>query len=314
MISHKLNEINAIADSITIIRDGKTIETLIKGKDDMSEDRIIKGMVGREMSNRYPPRENIKKGDVILEVKNWNVFHPEDENRQMIKNVNFNVHAGEVVGFAGLMGAGRTELAMSIFGKSYGQKISGEIYMHGKKVTINNVKDAVNAGIAYTSEDRKNYGLNLIADVKTNMTMAALRNYYARKGVVDSNKEILDSEDFRKKINVKTPSVNQVVGTLSGGNQQKVVLAKWMMTLPDVLILDEPTRGIDVGAKYEIYCVINELAKAGKAVIVISSEMPEIIGTCDRVYVISEGEIAGELQKDQLSQENIMKCIVSHNS
>lgn len=212
------------------------------------------------------------------------------------------------------MGAGRTELAMSIFGKSYGQGITGEIYMHGKKVTINNVKDAVNAGIAYTSEDRKNYGLNLIADVKTNMTMAALRNYYAKKGVVDSNKEILDSEDFRKKINVKTPTVNQVVGTLSGGNQQKVVLAKWMMTLPDVLILDEPTRGIDVGAKYEIYCVINELARAGKAVIVISSEMPEIIGTCDRVYVISEGEIAGELQKDQLSQENIMKCIVSHNS
>ncbi len=314
MISHKLNEINAIADSITIIRDGKTIETLNKGEDDCSEDRIIKGMVGREMSNRYPPRDNLSTGEVILEVKNWNVWHPEDESRQVIKNVNFKVHAGEVVGFAGLMGAGRTELAMSIFGKSYGQGITGEIYMHGKKVTINNVKDAVNAGIAYTSEDRKNYGLNLIADVKTNMTMAALRNYYANRGVVDSNKEIIDSEDFRKKINVKTPSVNQVVGTLSGGNQQKVVLAKWMMTMPDVLILDEPTRGIDVGAKYEIYCVINELARAGKAVIVISSEMPEIIGTCDRVYVINEGEIAGELQKDQLSQENIMKCIVNHNS
>ena len=211
MISHKLNEINAIADSITIIRDGKTIETLNKETDDCSEDRIIKGMVGREMSNRYPPRDNLSTGEVILEVKNWNVWHPEDETRQMIKDVNFKVHAGEVVGFAGLMGAGRTELAMSIFGKSYGQGITGEIYMHGKKVTINNVKDAVNAGIAYTSEDRKNYGLNLIADVKTNMTMAALRNYYANKGVVDSNKEILDSEDFRKKINVKTPSVNQVV-------------------------------------------------------------------------------------------------------
>ncbi len=314
MISHKLNEINAIADSITVIRDGKSIETLKKGIDDISEERIIKGMVGRELTNRYPVRQNVKIGDVILEVKNWNVYHPEDPDRHFIKNVNFNVRAGEVVGLAGLMGAGRTELAMSIFGKSWGQKISGEIYMHGKQVKINSVRDATNNKIAYTSEDRKNYGLVLIEDIKQNMTMAALRNYFSKNGVVDSNKEIIDSEDYRKRINIKTPSINQTVGNLSGGNQQKVVLAKWMMTQPDVLILDEPTRGIDVGAKYEIYCVINELAKAGKAVIVISSEMPEVIGTCDRVYVINEGEIAGELNKDEMNQVNIMKCIVDHNA
>jgi len=314
MISHKLNEINKIADSITIIRDGKSIETLVKGQDDISEERIIKGMVGRELTNRYPKREDVDIGDVVMEVKNWNVYHEDDSDRLFIKDVNFKVRAGEVVGLAGLMGAGRTELAMSIFGKSWGQKISGEIYMHGKKVHINSVKDATNAGLAYTSEDRKTYGLVLIEDIKTNMTMAAMRNYYSKKGIVDSNKEIIDSEEYRKRINVKTPNINQTVGNLSGGNQQKVVLAKWMMAQPDVLILDEPTRGIDVGAKYEIYCVINELARSGKAVIVISSEMPEIIGTCDRVYVIAEGEIAGELNKDQLSQENIMKCIVNKTS
>jgi putative multiple sugar transport system ATP-binding protein len=314
MISHKLNEISYIADKITVIRDGKSIETLTKGVDDFSEERIIKGMVGREMTNRYPPRKDCPIGDVIMEVCDWNVYHPDDPDRHFIKNVNFNVRAGEVVGLAGLMGAGRTELAMSIFGKSWGQKISGTIKMHGKPVKINNVRDAINARIAYTSEDRKNYGLVLIDDIKHNMTMAALRNFFSKKGVVDSNEEIVKSEEYRKRINVKTPSINQKVGNLSGGNQQKVVLAKWMLSQPDVLILDEPTRGIDVGAKYEIYCVINELAKSGKAVIVISSEMPEVLGTCDRIYVINEGEIAGELSAKEASQESIMKCIMAHNN
>lgn len=314
MISHKLNEISYVADKITVIRDGKSIETLVKGKDDFSEERIIKGMVGREMTNRYPPREGCKIGDVIMEVKDWNVYHPDDPNRHFIKNVNINVRAGEVVGLAGLMGAGRTELAMSIFGKSWGQKITGTIKMHGKEIKINSVRDAIDAKIAYTSEDRKNYGLVLIDEVKHNMTMSALRNYFSKKGVVDANKEIIKSEEFRNRINVKTPSINQKVGNLSGGNQQKVVLAKWMLSQPDVLILDEPTRGIDVGAKYEIYCVINELAKSGKAVIVISSEMPEILGTCDRIYVINEGEIAGELSAKGATQESIMKCIMAHNN
>lgn len=313
IISHKLNEISYVADAITVIRDGHTIETLEKGKDDFSEDRIIKGMVGRELTNRYPLREGVEIGDTIFEVKNWNVYHPDDPERQMIKNVDLHVRAGEVVGLAGLMGAGRTELAMSIFGKSYGQKISGSIFINGKEVHLKNVKDAIDNKLAYVSEDRKNYGLVLMEDVKKNMTMAALRNFFSKNGVVNSNDEILAAEEYRKKINVKTNSINQTVGSLSGGNQQKVVLAKWMLTQPDVLILDEPTRGIDVGAKYEIYCVINELAKAGKAVIVISSEMPEIIGTCDRVYIINEGQIAGELGKEEVTQERIMQSIMAHN-
>ena len=313
IISHKLNEISYVADAITIIRDGHTIETLRKGVDDFSEDRIIKGMVGRELTNRYPKRENCPIGDVIFEVKNWNAYHPDDSERQILKDVNIKVRAGEVVGLAGLMGAGRTELAMTVFGKSYGQKISGQVFMHGKEINIRNVRDAINNKLAYVSEDRKGNGLVLMNSIKFNMTLAALNNFFSNKGVVDQNKEDVRSEEYRKLINVKTTSINQVVGSLSGGNQQKVVLAKWMLTEPDVLILDEPTRGIDVGAKYEIYCVINELAKQGKAVIVISSEMPEIIGTCDRTYVINEGEIAGELVGDEITQEAIMARIMAHN-
>lgn len=311
LISHKLNEISYVADSITVIRDGKSIETLEKESTEFTEDRIIKGMVGRELTNRYPKRES-KIGDTVLEIKDWNVFHPEDANRKVISGVNFKVRAGEVVGFAGLMGAGRTELAMSIFGHSYGQKISGDILLHGKKVEIKTVKDAIHNKIAYVSEDRKSYGLVLIDDIKHNMSMAALKEHFARKGIIDQNKEILEAEKYKELINIKANSIEQNVASLSGGNQQKVVLAKWIQTHPDVLILDEPTRGIDVGAKYEIYCVINDLAKQGKAIIVISSEMPEIIGTCDRAYVISEGHIAGEIQKDELTQENIMKSIISH--
>ena len=315
IISHKLNEISYVADSITIIRDGKTIETLEKDKHDFSEDRIIKGMVGRELTNRYPLRnpEDHPIGETIFEVCNWNVYHPEDANRQMLKNINLHVKAGEVVGLAGLMGAGRTELAMSLFGREYGQKISGQIKIHGKEVQIKHVSDAINQKIAYTSEDRKTYGLVLIDDIKHNMTMAALNTSFSNKGVVDKNAEILKAEEYKKLINVKANSINQVVGSLSGGNQQKVVLAKWMLTQPDVLILDEPTRGIDVGAKYEIYQAINDMAKEGKAVIVISSEMPEIIGTCDRAYVLNEGQMAGELGKEELSQEKIMGCIMAHN-
>ncbi len=314
IISHKLNEISYVADSITIIRDGKTIETLRKGVDEWSEDRIIKGMVGREMNNRYPVRENCPIGDVVMEVKDWTVYHPEIPDKKVLKGINLNVRAGEVVGLAGLMGAGRTEFAMSLFGHSYGQKISGHVYMHGKEVSTKTVRDAINNKIAYTSEDRKTYGLVLIDDIKHNMTMAALREYYSNGVIVDQNKENIEAEEYKKLINVKATSINQTVGSLSGGNQQKVVLAKWMMTQPDVLILDEPTRGIDVGAKYEIYCAINELAKQGKAVIVISSEMQEVIGTCDRAYVINEGKIAGELSKQELTQEGIMKCIMDSNA
>jgi putative multiple sugar transport system ATP-binding protein len=312
MISHKLNEVSYVADSITVIRDGKTIETLEKGKDEISEDRIIKGMVGRELTNRFPER-NCKIGSNIFEVENWNVYHPDDPDRKMIRDVSFHVRSGEVVGFAGLMGAGRTELAMSLFGRSYGQKITGTIKINGKQVLIRNVRDAINNKLAYVSEDRKSYGLILIDSVRGNMTLAALRNFFSKRGIVNGNAENLSAEDFRKKINVKANSINQTVSSLSGGNQQKVVLAKWMMTQPDVLILDEPTRGIDIGAKYEIYCVINDLAKAGKAIIVISSELQEIIGICDRIYVINEGHISGELSSEEVSQEKIMKCIMADN-
>lgn len=313
IISHKLNEIEYVSDAVTIIRDGKTIETLYKGVDEYNEDRIIKGMVGRELTNRYPVREGVTIGDTIFEVKNWNVYHPDDANRQMLKDINLKVRAGEVVGLAGLMGAGRTELAMSLFGHSYGQKISGQTFIHGKEVHLKTVKDAIDNGLAYVSEDRKGNGLVLIGDIKENMVLAARPKFFSNHGVIKGNDEILAAVEYKKKINVKSNSIEQVVGSLSGGNQQKVVLAKWMLTQPDILILDEPTRGIDVGAKYEIYCIINDLAKAGKAVIVISSEMPEIIGTCDRAYVINDGEIAGELNKDEITQEKIMQSIMAHN-
>src|SRR5699024_1971653 len=286
--------------------DGHTIETLQKGTDDFTEERIIKGMVGRELTNRYPKREDCKIGDVIFEVKNWNVYHPDDANRQMLKDINIKVRAGEVVGLAGLMGAGRTELAMSIFGRTYGQKFSGDICINGKKAEIKSVQDAINHKLAYVSEDRKTYGLILIDSIKFNMTLSALRKFFSRKGVVDQSQEAVKAEEYRHRINVKTNTVEQAVGSLSGGNQQKVVLAKWMLTQPDVLILDEPTRGIDVGAKYEIYTVINELAKSGKAIINISSEMLEIIGTCERTHVRNECEIAGELVARQMTQEAIM--------
>ena len=306
IISHKLNEISYVADAITIIRDGKTIETLKKGVDEWTEDRIIKGMVGREMNNRYPVRDNCPIGDVVLEVKNWNAYHPEIPEMQILKNINIKVRAGEVVGLAGLMGAGRTEFAMSLFGHSYGQKISGEVYMHGKKVSTKTVKDAINNKIAYTSEDRKTYGLVLIDDIKTNMTMAALRNYYSNGAIVNERKENLEAEEYKKKINVKATSIHQTVGSLSGGNQQKVVLAKWLMTEPKILLLDEPTRGIDVGAKYEIYQLILDLANKDKVVMVVSSEMPELLGICDRILVMSGGRLAGEVDAKTATQEEIM--------
>ncbi|MBP2655566.1 MAG: transporter ATP-binding protein [Firmicutes bacterium] len=311
MISHKLNEVSRVADSITVIRDGHTIETIEKADKEIEEDRIIKGMVGRELTNRYPER-NSKIGDIIFEVKDWNVYNPLNPMRKVLKNISLNVRSGEVVGLAGLMGAGRTELAMSIFGKAYGTKISGRVIKNGKELHLKSIQDAINNKIAYVSEDRKKYGLVLINDLKWNMSLACLRSRFSRHGVIDENEEIHAVENYRKIINIKTNSIEQRVGSLSGGNQQKVVLAKWMLSEPDVLLLDEPTRGIDVGAKYEIYTVINSLADAGKAVIVISSEMPELLGICDRIYVINEGEIAGELQREEFSQERIMKKIMNH--
>ena len=309
LISHKLNEISKVADSITILRDGATIETLDTKSDNITEDRIIKGMVGRDLVNRYPIREpNI--GEVIFEVKNWNVYHHMISDLKVSDNVNMNICKGEVVGIAGLMGAGRTELAMSIFGKSYGKRISGQIFKNGKEIHLKNVNKAIENGLAYVTEDRKAYGLILIDHIKGNISLANL-NRISKNGVINENDEIVHSEDLRKKLNIKCSGILQKTGNLSGGNQQKVILAKWIFTEPDILILDEPTRGIDVGAKYEIYTIINRLADEGKGVLVISSELPELLGMCDRIYVMNEGKILGELSSAEASQEKIMKMIIT---
>jgi len=308
IISHKLKEINRIADEITIIRDGKTIETLNRKTDDISEDRIIKGMVGREIKDRFPKR-NVEIGDVQLEVKNWTVESEVVPDKLVSNDINLYVRKGEVIGIAGLMGCGRTELAMSIFGKSYGIYKSGEIYKDGKKIEVNNPREAIDNKIAYVTEDRKSQGLILEQSIKNNVTLPSL-DKISKKGIVNDNEELKVANEYKEKINIKAPNVMYHAEKLSGGNQQKIMLARWIYSDPDILILDEPTRGIDVGAKYEIYTIINELAAEGRSIIVISSEMPEVIGLSDRVYVMNDGKIVGELNKESVSQENIMKAIM----
>ncbi|WP_369813386.1 multiple monosaccharide ABC transporter ATP-binding protein [Yonghaparkia sp. Soil809] len=304
IISHKLNEIKAIADEVTIIRDGRTIETLALATGDISEDRIIKGMVGRDLEHRYPDR-SVVIGDEIFRVEDWTVHHPTDHDRTIIHGASLSVRAGEVVGIAGLMGAGRTELAMSIFGRSYGSRITGRLYMRGEEIQARTVPEAIRNGLAYATEDRKVYGLNLIEDIKRNISAAGIRKL-APRGWVDGGAEHIVADGYRTSMNIKAPSVDAITGKLSGGNQQKVVLSKWLYSDPELLILDEPTRGIDVGAKYEIYTIINSLAAQGKAVIVISSELPELLGICDRIYALSEGHITGELPIEQATPEALM--------
>ncbi|SER62539.1 multiple monosaccharide ABC transporter ATP-binding protein [Rhizobium sp. NFR03] len=308
IISHKLNEIKTVADKITILRDGGTVETLDCHNEDIGEDRIIKGMVGRDMDDRYPPREP-KIGNTLLEVKNWNVYHQHHRDRQFLHDVNFTVRAGEVVGIAGLMGAGRTETAMSIFGRSWGHKITGDVMMHGKPVDVSTIQKAIEAGLAYVTEDRKHLGLVLNNNIMHNTTLANLPAV-ANGGVIDGHREREVATDYRKRLRIRSHSIYQETVNLSGGNQQKVVLSKWLFTNPEILILDEPTRGIDVGAKYEIYSIINQLAAEGKGILMISSEMPELLGTCDRIYVMNEGRIVAELPKGEASQESIMRAIM----
>ncbi|UPO77524.1 MULTISPECIES: multiple monosaccharide ABC transporter ATP-binding protein [Arthrobacter] len=309
MISHKLNEIEQIADSITIIRDGRSIETIDVARDGANEDRIIKGMVGRSLESRFPDHTP-KIGEVFFEVRGWTVGHPSVADRLVCKGSNFQVRRGEIVGFAGLMGAGRTELARSVFGRSYGNFISGEIIKDGEALTLRSVNQAIRHGLAYVTEDRKSLGLNLLDDIKATTVSADLQKI--TKGVVvDRDLEYRYAEEYRKSLRTKAPSVDEGVAKLSGGNQQKVVLAKWMFTDPDLLILDEPTRGIDVGAKYEIYGIIQELANQGKGVIVISSELPELLGLSDRIYTIFEGAITGEVSKANASQETLMRLMTS---
>ncbi|CAN5182608.1 sugar ABC transporter ATP-binding protein [soil metagenome] len=305
MISHKLNEIAAIADSTTIIRDGKTIETLDMVRDDVSEDRIIRGMVGRDLEHRFPEHTS-NVGTEVLRIEDWTVHHPIQHDRVVVNGASITVRRGEIVGLAGLMGAGRTELAMSLFGRAYGANISGRVYKDGQEVHLHSVSDAIDAGIAYATEDRKRYGLNLIEDIKRNISVAALRKL-SRRGWVNDNEEMKVAQEYRVSMNIKAPSVLAIAGKLSGGNQQKVVLSKWIFADPDVLILDEPTRGIDVGAKYEIYTIINRMADAGKAVIFISSELPELLGMCDRIYAMSAGRITGEVPRERATQETLMQ-------
>lgn len=309
IISHKLNEVRRVADTVTVIRDGASVSTMSAASGEVTEDRIVRDMVGRDMSDRYPPR-NRAPSDTLMEVCNWNVWHPEHAERQMITDVNFHVRAGEVVGIAGVMGAGRTELAMSIFGQSYGRNITGEVKLHGKVADVSQTDRAIKAGLAYVTEDRKSLGLVLDETIRTNITLANLPDV-SRGGVINEHEETQVSEKYRDAMNIRTPSVFQRVVNLSGGNQQKVVLSKWLFAGPQVLILDEPTRGIDVGAKFEIYGIINELAAEGKGVVMISSEMPELLGMCDRIYVMNEGELVGELTAEEASQERIMSLIVT---
>ncbi|WP_157594489.1 multiple monosaccharide ABC transporter ATP-binding protein [Streptosporangium amethystogenes] len=307
IISHKLNEIQAIADSTTILRDGRTIETLDMSGEEVTEERIIAGMVGRDLEHRFPPHEP-KIGEEALRIEDWTVHSPSQHDRVVVSGANLTLRRGEIVGLAGLMGAGRTELAMSVFGRSYGVGISGRVYKNGGEIQLRTVGEAIGHGLAYATEDRKRYGLNLIDDIKRNVSAAALGKL-ARRGWVDDNKEYQVADGFRESMNIKAPSVLSVTGKLSGGNQQKVVLSKWIFTDADVLILDEPTRGIDVGAKYEIYSIINRLADQGKAILVISSELPELLGVCDRVYAMSAGRITGEVSRAEATPERLMQLM-----
>ncbi|MFI1965211.1 multiple monosaccharide ABC transporter ATP-binding protein [Streptomyces pathocidini] len=321
IISHKLNEIRHIADSVTILRDGRTIETLPvretpSAEPELSEDRIIRGMVGRDLDNRFPDRTHYAgedAGETALSVTGWTVRHPIDHQRKVVDDVSLEVRRGEIVGIAGLMGAGRTELAMNIFGRSYGIHDGGTVAVNGREVQTRTVPDAVGHGIAYVTEDRKTYGLNLIDNINRNISLASLPGF-TRRGVVDEHEERRVAEHFRKSMNIKAPTVFEQVQRLSGGNQQKVVLSKWIHAGPEVLILDEPTRGIDIGAKYEIYTVIDELAAQGKAVLFISSELPELLGMCDRIYTMAAGRLTGEIAREDATQEVLMRHMTMDRS
>ena len=304
LVSHRLKEVINIADTVTVLRDGETICTLDSKKGEVSENILIKNMVGREISNIYPDRNHVRSEEVVMEVKNWNAYDP-GLGRPVLKDINFKLHKGEIIGFAGLIGSGRTELAHSIFGNPDGYEISGELTLNNTKCGFKSPKDAIDSGIAYASEDRKGNGLILIQDVKKNITLAKLKKI-SQRGIIDDKEEIRYASEYRTALNIKTPGLDQMVVNLSGGTQQKVSIAKWLFAEPEVLILDEPTRGIDVGAKFEIYTIMNRLVEQGMSIIMISSELPEILGMSDRIYVVSAGRISGELSRKEANQEQIM--------
>ncbi|MDC7126111.1 MAG: sugar ABC transporter ATP-binding protein [Spirochaetales bacterium] len=305
MISHKLNEIMEIADSITVLRDGKTIVSYNTKKENVTEDIIIQGMVGRDMTHRYPEKNHKVEDKIVMEVENWYVYHPEYPDYAVVENASFYVKKGEILAFCGPMGAGRTELMMSLFGKAYGSHCKGKLKLNGDEVHFHTPKDAIERGLGYVSEDRKELGLILIQTVKDNISNSSLK-LLSRFGVINNHKEYMEALKYKKALNIRTPSIEQIINNLSGGNQQKVVLSRCLLADPEIFIVDEPTRGIDVGAKYEIYCILNDLVKNGKSVIMISSEMPEAIGMADRIYVMNEGIIKGELSAAEATQEKIM--------
>jgi len=309
LISHKLNEVAKVADTVTVIRDGATVRSFDCAAEPLSEDEVIQAMVGREMADRYPKRTPVI-GETVFEIEDWHVFHPEHAEREVIKGVSLQARRGEILGIAGLMGAGRTELAMSVFGRSYGRRISGRVKLHGREVDVSSIGKAVAHGIAYVTEDRKGYGLVLGDDIRHNISLARLDGV-SRASIVDAGREYAVASDYRQRLNIRCASVFQPVMNLSGGNQQKVVLAKWLFADPEVLILDEPTRGIDVGAKFEIYTLMAELAAAGKTIVMISSEMPELLGMCDRIAVLNEGRFVAEFSGTEATQEKIMRSIVT---
>lgn len=304
MITHKLKEVIAISDSVTVLRDGQTIVTLDAHKGEVTEKSLIKHMVGREIDNIYPPREHQISDEVVFEVKDWTAYDSSLE-RTVLKDAAFTLKKGEIVGVAGLMGSGRTELALSLFGNPDAYQITGEMLIKGQKHQFKHPREAIRAGLAYVSEDRKGNGLILMQDIKQNVTLANLQEI-SKRSVVDENAEITVANEYKDSINIKTPSIEQIVRNLSGGNQQKVSVAKWLFVKPNVLILDEPTRGIDVGAKFEIYTIMNRLVEEGMSIIMISSELPEILGMSDRIYVLSAGKITGELSIEEATQERIM--------
>jgi len=305
IISHKLNEVLKVADTVTILRDGHSISTYDVKGDNLTEEKIIKDMVGRDLTHRFPDRKS-SPGETVMEVKNWTVYHPDYHDIKVVDNVSFYLRKGEILAFCGPMGAGRTELMMSIFGNSYGYRSEGELSIKGKKQKFKDPRAAISSGLGYISEDRKSLGLVLIQDVKTNITHASLNKISNFFGIIDNQKEIMEAERYRKDLNIRTPSINQIVRNLSGGNQQKVVVSKTLFANPDILIVDEPTRGIDVGAKTEIYGILNNMIADGKSVIMVTSELPEALGMADRIYVMNEGIIKGVLLKEEATQEKIM--------
>ena len=313
IISHKLNEISRVADSITVIRDGSTVDVMSYATGEVSEPRIVKAMVGRELADRYPRREP-KLGETMFEIRDWRVVDPAHHNREAIRSVNLKVRQGEVVGISGLMGSGRTELALSVFGRLFGKHVGGTVHLNGKEIDTSTVSRAIGHGVAYVTEDRKGAGLVLGESIARNIALANLPGV-SRMGFMVDDHAVLDvATDYRSKLRIRSHDVLQKVGNLSGGNQQKVVLSKWLFTNPEVLILDEPTRGIDVGAKYEIYSIVNDAVAAGKCVLMISSEMPELLGTCDRIYVMNEGRFVGEFTAAEATQELIMGAIMKNQA